>query len=79
MMPRYDALPPSLAPRGLCWAAAAQYVGVGLTKFRAMVADERMPKPKRIDNRDIFDRLELDAAFDALPAEDTPNPWDTAA
>lgn len=35
-----------------------------------MVADGRMPKPKRINNRRVWDRHELDAAFAALPSED---------
>ena len=35
-----------------------------------MVADGRMPKPKRIDGRVVWDRLQLDSAFAALPDED---------
>jgi len=35
-----------------------------------------MPPPKRIDGRKVWDRLSLDAAFDALPSEDDENPWD---
>jgi hypothetical protein len=35
-----------------------------------MVADGRMPKPKRIDRRVVWDRLQLDTAFAALPDED---------
>jgi len=34
-----------------------------------MVADGRMPKPKRIDGRVVWDRLQLDIAFAALPNE----------
>ena len=29
-MPRYDALPAGLPPRGLCREAAAQYIGIGV-------------------------------------------------
>jgi hypothetical protein len=32
-----------------------------------MVADRRMPKPKKIDSRVIWDRIALDAAFSDLP------------
>ena len=32
-----------------------------------MVNDRRMPKPKRINARVVWDRLRLDAAFAALP------------
>jgi predicted DNA-binding transcriptional regulator AlpA len=59
-------LPPSLAPRGLSRAQAAEYVGIGATKFDEMVADGRMPKPLRIDGRTVWDRIGLDEAFAAL-------------
>ncbi len=73
---KHAVLPPSLAPRGLSRVQAAVYIGVGATKFDEMVADGRMPKPKRIDGRTIWDRPQLDAAFEALPSEADPNPWD---
>jgi hypothetical protein len=44
-----------------------------------MVADGRMPKPKRINSRTIWDRHQLDVAFSALPGDDVANPWDVAA
>lgn len=66
-------------PRGLSRSLSAAYVGTGTTKFDEMVADGRMPKPKRIDGRVLWDRLELDAAFEALPAEAVGNPWDDEA
>jgi predicted DNA-binding transcriptional regulator AlpA len=67
-----------LAPRGLNRAQAADYVGVGVTKFDELVADGRMPKPVRIDGRVIWDRYLLDAAFDALSDQGERNPWDEA-
>ena len=80
-MPRADALPLNLPPRGLCREQAAQYIGVGVTKFDEMVGDGRMPAPKRIDGRKVWDREGLDRAFYALPDDDdaSPNPWDNAA
>jgi hypothetical protein len=42
-------------------------VGVGSTKFDEMVKDGRMPKPKRVDGRTVWDRIALDAAFTDLP------------
>lgn len=65
-----SALPPSLAPRGLSRVQAAEYIGVSPTKFDEMVADRRMPKPKRIDARTVWDRVQLDAAFSALYQEE---------
>jgi predicted DNA-binding transcriptional regulator AlpA len=76
-MPRYNALPPNLAPRGLNREAAAQYVGVSPGKFDEMVADDRMPKPLRLDGRKLWDRLAIDRAFDALSERtQNANPWD---
>ena len=73
-----DILPASLPPRGLNRVRAAAYVGVSASKFDQMVADRRMPPPKHIDGRRVWDRLELDEAFSALPngEEDNLNPWD---
>ncbi|MCL7999053.1 XRE family transcriptional regulator [Brucella sp. 21LCYQ03] len=66
-------------PRGLSRINAAQYIGVGTSKFDEMVKDGRMPIPKMIDSRVIWDRWEIDLAFDELPyreAERSVNPWD---
>ena len=59
----------SYAPRGLSRDEAARYVGVGTTKFDELVAARRMPKPKRIDGRTVWDRIALDAAFTDLPED----------
>ena len=48
-----------------------------MTKFDEMVDDGRMPRPKRIDGRLIWDRVKLDAAFDELDDDIRPkNEWD---
>jgi len=54
-------------PRGLSREEAARYVGVGATKFDELVRDGRMPKPKRVDGRTVWDRIALDACFTDLP------------
>jgi hypothetical protein len=41
-----------------------------------MVKDRRMPCPKRINNRTVWDRKRLDDAFEALPDNGRGNPWD---
>jgi hypothetical protein len=63
------------APRGMRLEAAAAWVGLGRTKFLEMVADGRMPKGKLVDSCRVWDRFQLDEAFDALPDEagDTSN------
>jgi predicted DNA-binding transcriptional regulator AlpA len=49
-----------------------------VTKFDELVGDGRMPKPKRIDGRVVWDRIELDEAFAALDDEPAPkNEWDS--
>ena len=68
----------SFWPRGLSREQAATYIGVGTSKFDEMVRDGRMPKPKTIDCRVVWDRCRLDAAFDDLPERGTMNPWDQA-
>jgi predicted DNA-binding transcriptional regulator AlpA len=56
---------------------AAEYIGVGATKFDEMVDDGRMPKPKRIDGRTVWDRIKLDEAFAAIDESGaTSNEWD---
>jgi predicted DNA-binding transcriptional regulator AlpA len=71
-------LPLSLPPRGLSRIEAAQYIGVSPSLFDAMVKDGRMPLPKPINARKVWDRLKLDQAFEALPDQDGAgaNPWD---
>ena len=79
MTRRTDILPLSLPPRGLSRVESATYVGTGATLFDEMVGDGRMPGPKRVNSRTIWDRLALDEAFAGLPADDNPNPWDGEA
>lgn len=73
-----EVLPQSLAPRGLSREQAASYIGVSPSLFDILVKDARMPAPKRINARTVWDRLELDGAFAALPSNDraSANPWD---
>jgi predicted DNA-binding transcriptional regulator AlpA len=56
--------------RGLSREEAAMYVGIGATKFDELVNAGRMPKPKKIDSRKVWDVRKLDVAFEALPDED---------
>jgi hypothetical protein len=60
---------------------AATYIGISASKFDELVTDGRMPQPKRIDGRKVWDVKALDRAFEALPedGEHTANPWDHAA
>lgn len=73
---RRSVLPPSLPPRGLRREEAAAYICLSPSAFDAMVADGRMPKPKRCGARRIWDIRKIDLAFDALPGDEEKNPWD---
>lgn len=85
-MPRFDALPPMLAPLGLSRSAAAQFIGVGEATFDRMVQEGLMPKGKRVFRRIIWDRRDLAdamAALDRKPGQTAAraasagiNPWD---
>ncbi|MFL5240378.1 MAG: helix-turn-helix transcriptional regulator [Rhizomicrobium sp.] len=74
-------LPLSLPPRGLSRDQAAAYVGVSPSLFDMLIKDGRMPGPKRVNSRVIWDRLKLDAAFEALADADpgsTEDEWQVA-
>jgi predicted DNA-binding transcriptional regulator AlpA len=68
-----------IEPRGLSRSEAADYVGVSASLFDQMVKDGRMPPPKRVNSRTIWDRRHLDEAFENLPDTVTDNPWDEVA
>jgi predicted DNA-binding transcriptional regulator AlpA len=72
--PQSDSM--SYPPRGMSRDEAARYIGIGSTKFDEMVADGRMPKPKRIDGRVVWDRIKIEAAFSDLPDDNRINPLD---
>jgi predicted DNA-binding transcriptional regulator AlpA len=76
---REAVLPPSLAPRGLCRVEAAAYIGVSASLFDRMIEGGMMPKPKHIWGRRVWDRLQLDQAFAAIPSggkRETVSQWD---
>lgn len=74
-------LPLSLPSRGLSREQAAAYVGISPSLFDMLVKDGRMPGPKRVNSRVVWDRLKLDAAFEILAETDdasTDNEWKVA-
>jgi hypothetical protein len=66
---RVDVMPFLPVVFGLGELEAAAAIGVSASKFRALVKDGRMPSPRRIDGRTIWDVDELRAAFKAIPHE----------
>jgi predicted DNA-binding transcriptional regulator AlpA len=57
---------------------AANYIGVSASLFDGMVRDGRMPRPKRINSRTVWDVREVDSAFDRLPggSADAADDWE---
>lgn len=66
----------TLLPRGLSRVEAAEYIGISATKFDELVRDGRMPGPKAIDSRRVWDRHQIDRHFEELPDVEEKNPWD---
>ncbi len=76
--------------RGLDESEAAVYLSLSPSFFRKLVTDRRMPRPRLVGRRRIWDVEELDLAFKALPREggdgepifvadgwqEAANPWD---
>jgi predicted DNA-binding transcriptional regulator AlpA len=74
--------PHGYPPRGLSREEAARWVGVSPSLFDQMVKDGRMPGPKVINSRVVWDRYQLDPAFEALPdkqSQEAADDWSTAA
>jgi predicted DNA-binding transcriptional regulator AlpA len=64
-------------PRGLRAERAAAYLGMSKSKFLELVDNGRLPKPLLIDGMRVWDRLDLDAAFDVIKsATDRVNSFD---
>jgi predicted DNA-binding transcriptional regulator AlpA len=75
-MTRRAVLPLSLPPVAVSREGAAELLSISPSKFSAMVADGRMPKPRTIDRRLLWYVPEVEAAFLALPGPDDENRWD---
>ncbi|TGP22357.1 MULTISPECIES: hypothetical protein [unclassified Mesorhizobium] len=71
-------LPPTLVPIGLSRIEASAFIGVSASLFDEMVKDGRMPKPKAINSRTVWDRRAIERAFDLLPggSDDGGGEWD---
>jgi excisionase family DNA binding protein len=71
--------PNAYTPLGLSQEDAAAYVGIGKTTFGVMVEDGRMPHPRKVGRRRVWDSEEVRSAFKNLPVDggnQTDNPWD---
>lgn len=57
---------PLIVPRGLSRSQAAAYMGIGVTLFDRLVVAGTMPQPQEIGSRRVWDRQEVDRAFEEL-------------
>lgn len=67
-------LPDSLPPIGISRDQAAAFVGIGESLFDRMVAAGKMPEPRMIAGRLVWDVEEVVKAFRALPHRSEPVP-----
>jgi hypothetical protein len=63
-------------PLGLSREDAAWYIGISPSKFDQLVTDGRMPAPRMLDGRRVWNRHDLELSFYDLPAKAKGNPWD---
>jgi hypothetical protein len=64
---RADVLPASLAPLGLSLDEVAAFIGISANKYRELEQRKRMPGPRLVDGRRLYDRELAHAAFKRLP------------
>ena len=57
-----------IEPRGLSVPKAAAYYGISPNAYRSLMREGKVPRPIKIPSlkRQIIDKLQLDAALDAL-------------
>jgi excisionase family DNA binding protein len=64
-------------PKALSAGQAAAHLGISRSKFDELVKDGRMPQPRRVDGRRLWDRREVEECFEMLPRAGAPEtePW----
>jgi hypothetical protein len=71
--------PQAFMPRGLRRGAAAAYLGISPSHFDKQREEGAIPPPKPLFGVMLYDRLDLDALFDGVPAaNDNGDYWDKA-
>jgi predicted DNA-binding transcriptional regulator AlpA len=81
-VPNFDYLPPGVIPFAVSREAAAALIGVSAGFFDRLVKDGRMPPPRDIDGRVLWDSDEVRSAWRAVPRRGQAvarNPWDEVA
>ena len=68
-----------LPRRGLSRVESALYWGISPSKFDQLWKEGRVPPPRLIDGRKVWDVRELDIAFEEFPLESNDNAEDWTA
>ncbi len=80
-MASFDYLPPGIIPFAVSREAAAALIGVSTNFFDRLVKDGRMPQPRQIDARILWDSDEVRTAWRAIPKRGhaiEANSWDAS-
>lgn len=66
-MAGFDNFPPGIMPFAVSRQAAAALIGISTSFFDKLVRDGRMPQPRELDGRVLWDSEELRAAWRQVP------------
>jgi predicted DNA-binding transcriptional regulator AlpA len=79
-MPRFDHLPPGVIPLAVSRETAAQLLGISAGTFDKLVKTGKLPEPREVESRILWDSKEIEAAWRAMPRRGQPatvNEWDS--
>jgi predicted DNA-binding transcriptional regulator AlpA len=79
-MPRFDNLPPGIVPYAVSRETAAELLGISAGTFDKLVKAGKLPEPREVESRILWDSAEIRAAWRAMPrrGQQPPgNEWDS--
>jgi predicted DNA-binding transcriptional regulator AlpA len=78
-MSRFDHLPPGVVPFAVSRETGAELIGISPNHFDKLVKEGRLPAPREVGGRILWDSEEIRAAWRAMPRRGQPPPvneWD---
>jgi predicted DNA-binding transcriptional regulator AlpA len=66
-MPRFDHLPPGVVPFAVSRETAAELLGISSGTFDKLVKSGKLPEPREVESRILWDSAEIRAAWRAMP------------
>ncbi len=79
-MSRFDHLPPGFIPFAVSRETGAELIGISPNHFDKLVKEGRLPAPRELGGRVLWDSDEIRAAWRAMPRRgqsSSDNPWDS--